>query len=128
MPATTVSSRVSDAVYLVSVIGLSILLARPVYLVYWASEERAAETVAAGTSKMIDSMSPGASVVTTLESYPAVHYSVAFSGTTVTVSFGKATATAQVRWSLSPVTLHPGEAYTFTLQGGKLSVAQTRHG
>lgn len=128
MPTVAVSSRVSDAVYLVSMIGLSILLARPVYLVYSASQERAAEVVAAGVGKMIDSMSPGASVVTSLESYPAVQYSVALSGTTVTASFGRSTATAHVLWSLPQTTLHPGEAYTFTLKGGEVSVAQTRNG
>ena len=117
MPTSTVSSRLSDAVYLVSIIGLSILLARPVYLVLSASQERSAEVVATGLGSMIDSMSPGTSVVTSLESYPAVQLSVTLSGTTVAASFGKSTATAQVRWSLPQATLHPGETYRFHAEG-----------
>ncbi len=128
MPTTAVSSRVSDAVYLVSVIGLSILLARPVYLVYSASQERAAEVVAAGLEKMIDSMSPGTTVVTSLTTYPAVQLLVTLSGNTVAASFGKSTATAPVKWSLPETTLHPGQTYSFTLEGGVIVVAQTRNG
>jgi hypothetical protein len=128
MPTIAVSSNVSDAVYLVSVIGLSILLARPVFLVYTASQERGAEVVAAGLGNMIDSMSPGTSVITSLTSYPAIQLTVALSGNTVAASFGKSTATAQVRCSLPEMTLHPGVTYAFTLHGGELVVAQARNG
>ncbi len=128
MPTISVSSRLSDAVYLVSIFGLSILLARPVYLVYAASQERGAEIVASGLGRMIDSMSPGTSVVTSLESYPGVRLSVVLDGTTVVASFGKSAATAHVRWMLPHLTLSPGEAYNFTLEGGRVVVAQARNG
>jgi hypothetical protein len=128
VPTVAVSSRLSDAVYLVSIIGLSLLLARPVYLVYSASQERGAEVVASGLGKMIDSMSPGTSVVTSLESYPGVRLSVVLAGTTVAASFGKTTATAQVRWQLPHATLSPGETYRFRLEGGRVVIEQTRNG
>jgi len=128
VPTVAVSSQLSDAVYLVSIIGLSILLARPVYLVFTASQERGAEAVASGLGSMIDSMSPGTTLVTGLESYPGVQLSVTLSGTTVAASFGKATATTQVKWGLPTATLSPGETYTFTLKGGDVLVAQTRDG
>jgi hypothetical protein len=127
MPAISVSSQLSEAVYFVSIIGLSLLLARPVYLVYSGSQERSAQVVASGLGAMIDSMSPGTTVVAGLEGYPGVQLSAALSGTTVAVSFGGATATAQVRWELARVTLSPGVIYSFTLNGGVL-VAQARNG
>ena len=128
MPTVAVSSQISEAVYFVSIIGLSVLLARPVYLVYSASQERGAQAVASGLGAMLDSMSPGTTVVTGLESYPGVQLSVALSGTTIVASFGNASATAHVRWELPQVTLSPGEAYNFTLRGGEVSVAKARDG
>ena len=128
MPTVAVSSQLSQAVYFVSIIGLGVLLARPVYLVYSASQERSAEAVASGLGAMIDSMSPGTTVVTSLESYPGVQLSVALAGTTIAASFGNATATAQVRWELPRAALSAGEAYEFTLQGGEVGVAQARDG
>lgn len=128
MPTVAVSSQLSQAIYFASVIGLAVLLARPVYLVYSASQERSAEAVASGLQAMIDSMSPGATVVSSLESYPGVQLSVALGGTTIAASFGGSTATAHVRWELPHTTLHPGEAYGFTLNGGEVVVAQARGG
>lgn len=128
MPTASVSSRLSDAIYLVSIVGLSILLARPVYLVFAASQERGAEAVAAGLGRMIDSMSPGTTFVTTLESYPGVQLTVTLSGSTVAASFGKTTATSHVIWELPHLTLSPGERYAFRLEGGEVSVAQARNG
>jgi hypothetical protein len=128
LPAVSVSSQLSEAVYFVSIIGLSVLLARPVYLVYSGSQERSAQVVASGIEAMIDSMSPGTTVVTSLESYPGVQLSVALSGTTVAASFGNATVTAQVRWELPRATLSPGATYVFTLTGGEVMVAQARNG
>jgi len=128
LPAVSVSSQLSEAVYFVSIIGLSVLLARPVYLVYSGSQERSAQVVASGIEAMIDSMSPGTTVVTSLESYPGVQLFVALSGTTVAASFGNATATAQVRWELPRATLSPGATYVFTLTGGEVMVAQARNG
>ena len=127
MPAISISSQLSEAVYFFAIIGLFILLARPVYLVYSGSQERSAQVVASGLEAMINSMSPGTTVVTSLEGYPGVQLSVALSGTTVAASFGSATATAQVRWELARATLSPGVTYSFTLDGGVL-VAQTRSG
>jgi hypothetical protein len=128
LPAVSVSSQLSEAVYFVSVIALSVLLARPVYLVYSGSQERSAQVVASGIEVMIDSMSPGTTVVTSLEGYPGVQLSVSLSGTTVAASFGNATAMAQVRWELPRATLSPGVPYTFTLNGGEVMVAQARNG
>ena len=128
MPTVSVSSQLSDAVYLVSVVGLAILLARPVYLVFAASQERGAEVVASGLREMIDSMSPGTTVVTRLESYPGVQLSVALSGTTVAATIGRSTATTQVKWEFTHTTLSPGVAYSFTLKGGEVFVAQARDG
>ena len=65
---------------------------------------------------MIDSMSPGTTVVTSLESYPGVQLSVALRGKTVAASFGNATATAQVRWELPHDDPDPGSDYSFTLE------------
>jgi len=128
VPTVSVSSQLSDAVYFVSIIGLSVMLARPVYLTYSASQERGAQAVASGVQAMIDSMSSGTTLVTSLESYPGVHLSVALSGTTVKVSFGNATATAPVRWALPHATLSPGEAYNFTLKGGEVVIEKARSG
>lgn len=128
MPAVTVSSQVSLAVYFVSIIGLSLLLARPVYLVFSASQERGAEAVASGLGSMIDSMSPGTTLVTTLEAYPGVGLSVHLSGDTVEASFGNSSATYAVRWLLPDVTLAPAVSYSFTLQGGTVKVGPTRSG
>jgi hypothetical protein len=128
VPSVAVSSPLSDAVYIASIVGLSILLARPVYLVFSASQERGAEAVATGLGAMIDSMSPGTTLVTRLESYPGVQLSVTLSGSTVAASFGKTTATSQVKWDLPQAALSPGETYTFTLKGGAVLVAQARNG
>jgi hypothetical protein len=128
LPAVSFSSQLSEAVYFVSIIGLSVLLARPVYLVYSASQERSAQAVASGLEAMIDSMSPGTIVVASLESYPGVQLSVSLSGTTVAASYGSATATAQVKWELPRETLSPGAPYSFTLNGGDVVVAQARDG
>ncbi len=128
MPSVTVSSQLSDAVYLASIIGLSILLARPVYLVFSASQERGAEAVASGLGAMIDSMSPGTTLVTRLETYPGVQLSVTLSGSTVAASFGRTTATSHVKWELPHATLSPGETYAFTLNGGEVLVVQARNG
>lgn len=98
------------------------------YQVLSASQERSAEVVASGLGSVIDSMTPGTSIVASLQSYPAVQLSVTLSGTTVEASFGKSTATAQVRWSLPQTTLHAGEAYRFTLNGVEMVVAPARNG
>ncbi len=128
MPAVVVSSQLSQSIYFISIIGLSVLLARPVYLVYSGSQERSAQVVASGLGAVIDSMSPGTTVVTSLESYPGVQLSVSLSGTTVSASFGDATAAAQVRWDLPHATLSPGATYSLTLNGGDVVVAQARDG
>ena len=128
MPAVSVSSQLSQAVYFVSIIGLSLLLARPVYLVYSGSQERSAQVVASGVGALIDAMSPGTTLVTSLESYPGVRLSVSLSGTSVAASFGGATATTQVRWELPRTTLSPGVTYSFTLNGGEVTVAKARDG
>ena len=98
------------------------------YLVYGAAQTRGADIVASGIGNMIDSMSPGTTFVMSLESYPGVQLSVALSGTTVTASFGKSTATSQVTWPLRSAVLSPGETYNFTLRGGEITVAPVRHG
>jgi len=128
VPTVAVSSQISEAVYMASIVGLAVLLARPVYLAYSASQERGAEVVAAGLGAMINSMSPGTSVVTSLESYPGVQLSVDLRGNAVAASFGRTMATAKVVWDLPHMTLSPGLQYNFTLRGGVLSVAQTRDG
>jgi hypothetical protein len=128
LPAVSVSSPLSEAVYFVSIIGLSVRLARPVYLVYSGSQERSAQIVATGLEAMIDSMSPGTTLVTSLEGYPGVQLSVSLSGTTIAASFGDATATAQARWELTHAILSPGVMYSFTLNGGDVVVAQARDG
>lgn len=128
MPTVSVSSHLTEAVYLSSIIGLSILLARPVSLVYSASQQRTAEVVASGFADMIDSMSPGITVVATLQSYPGVRLSLVISGNTVVASCGTASATQHVRWGLARTTLYAGEAYAFTLHGGEVAVAPARHG
>ncbi|HVC26565.1 MAG TPA: hypothetical protein VND40_00240 [Nitrososphaerales archaeon] len=128
MPAVAVSSQLSESVYFVSIIGLAVLLARPTYLVYSASQERSAQAVASGLEAMIDSMSPGTTVVASLERYPGVQLSVALGGTTIAVSFGTSTATAHVKWALPHVTLSPGEPYSFAVKGGEIIVAQARNG
>jgi len=97
-------------------------------MVYAASQERGAEIVASGLARMLDSMSPGMSVVITLESYPGVRLSVALDGTTVEAFFAKSAATAQVTWQLPRLTLSPGQAYNFTLEDGRVVVAQARNG
>jgi hypothetical protein len=126
LPTVAVSSQLSQAVYFVSIIGLAVLLARPVYLVYTASEDRSAQAVASGLQVMIDSMSPGTTLVSSLQSYPGVRLTVALAGTTVSASFGGATATAQVKWALPRTSLQPGETYSFTLNGGQVEVVQAR--
>jgi hypothetical protein len=128
LPAVAVSSQLTQAVYFASIIGLSLLLARPVYLVYSASQERSAQVVASGVEAVIDSMSPGTTVVTSLESYPGVQLSVTLSGTTIVASFGGAKASAQATWDLPRTTLSPGASYSFTLNGGDVLVAQARNG
>jgi len=124
LPTVAVSSQLSQAVYFVSIIGLAVLLARPVYLVYTASEDRSAQTVASGLEAMIDSMSPGTTLVSSLQSYPGVRLTVSLAGTTVSASFGGAKATAQVKWALPSTSLQPGETYRFTLNGGQVEVVQ----
>jgi hypothetical protein len=126
LPAVAVTSQLSQAIYFASIIGLAVLLSRPVYIVYSASQERSAQAVAYGLQEMVDSMSPGATVVSSLQSYPGVQLSVALGGETISASFGNTTATAQVRWVLQPATLRAGETYTFTLNGGQVAVAQAR--
>lgn len=122
MPTVSVSSRVSDAVYFAAIIGLSVLLARPVYLAYSASQQRAAETVASGFGSMLDSMSPGVSLIAGLASYPGVGYSVTLSGHVVVASFGSASASAYVHWALPHATLEPGRLYNLTLEGGTVVI------
>jgi len=128
VPTVAVSSQLAQSVYFISIIGLSVLLARPVYLVYSASQERSAQVVASGLEAVIDSMAPGTTVVMSLEGYPGVQLSVSLSGTNISASFGSATATAQVKWELPRANLSPGATYTFTLNGGDVVVAQARDG
>lgn len=128
MPAVSISSQLSQAVYFASVLGIALMLARPVYLVYSGSQERAAEVVAAGLSSMLDSLRPGMTVVASLEAYPGVVSGATLSGDTVVVSFGNATASAQVTWGVSHATLAAGRAYSFTLRGGEVVVGPPRDG
>lgn len=109
-------------VYFVAVISLAALLARPVYGVYTASQERGAEAVASGLSAMIDGMQPGTTVVTKVESFPGTGLSVVLDGKTVTASFAGATASAQVKWGLPHETLTAGQDYSFAVRGENLVV------
>ncbi|MDG7020930.1 MAG: hypothetical protein JRN23_03250 [Nitrososphaerota archaeon] len=128
MPAVSVSSQLSQAVYVVAVFGLALMLSRPVALVYSGSQERAAEVAAAGLSSMIDSMSPGMTVVAGLEAFPGVASGASLSGETVVVHFGSSTATARVVWDLARATLVPGREYSFALEGGEVAVGPASHG
>lgn len=123
MPTVAISSQISEAVYLIAVLALAALLARPVYAVYSASQERGAEAVASGLSEMIDRLEPGTIVVAKVESFPGTGLSVALQGTSVTASFEGTSATAQVRWELPHEKLVPGEDYSFTVRGDKVEVA-----
>ena len=113
--------------YFASLIGLSLLLARPVYLVYSGSQERSAQAIAFGLAETIDSLSPGMSVLVMLSSYPAVGLSAALAGNTVTASFGETTATANVVYALPHTPIAAGTVYNFTLVSGLIEVAQVRH-
>jgi hypothetical protein len=96
--------------------------------VFTASQERGAQAVSSGLGEMIDSMSPGTTIVAGLESYPGVQLSVTLSGTTVAATFGKTTATTQVRWELPRATLSSGVEYSFTLTGRVVLVEKARSG
>jgi len=122
VPTVALSSNLADGIYIIAIVGMSVLLARPVYAVYTASQERGAVAVSSGVAEMIDSMSPGTSMVVRLESYPSVGLSVVLSGTTVTARMGEASSSAHVRWGVQAATLSPGEAYNFTLAGGEVLV------
>ena len=78
---------------------------------------------------MIDSMSPGTTLVTSLESYPGVQLSVTLSGTTVAASFGRCDGDGPGEMG-APATRRspPGETYSFTLNGVEVVVAQARNG
>jgi hypothetical protein len=128
VPTVAVSSQIASTVYMVAVIGLAVLLARPVYLVYSGSQERSAQVLAAGLGALFDSMSPGTSVVTHLETYPGVPLTVALGGDSVTVHLGEATASSRVRWALPSETLSAGASYNFSLDGGQLAVGAARNG
>jgi len=128
VPATGISSQISDAVYLASILILAVLLARPVYGVYSASQTRAVEIVAAGVEKMIDSIPSGGSTVVRLEAGVGATFSVRLSGHTVSVSSGGFTAISQVKCSLPSMTLSSGTAYRLSETGGRLFVEKTRSG
>jgi hypothetical protein len=128
VPTGSVSSQVSEAVYFASVVGLALLLARPVFLVYSGAQERSAQAVAFGLGALIDSMSPGSSVRFDLQSYPGLALSAALTGTSVSVSVGGATATAAVRYPVVPCGLVSGHVYELTLERGVVRVAQARDG
>lgn len=124
----SVSSHVSEAIYLISIIALSVLLARPVYLVYSGSQELAARTVSSGLAQSLNSMLPGMTITTILQSYPGVGFSVSLGGSSVVAKCGAASATAETKWHLPHVTLTPGRAYTFTLQGEEIVMGTPKHG
>ena len=128
MPATSVTSQVSQAVYFASLFGLAVLLSRPVYLVYSGAQERSAQAVAFGLRSEIDAMSPGSSIVVVLQGYPGIRLAVSLEGTTVAASFGGTSADSPVKYSLPHATLVAGEAYNLTLEGGRIQVAQANHG
>lgn len=128
MPAASVSSQVSQAVYFASVLALAILLSRPVYLVYSGAQERSAQAVAFGLSKEIDGLSPGGSVLVELQGYPGVVIAVALAGSSVVASFGGAKAGSSVVYDLPRATLTPGTFYNLTLVEGRIQVAQASHG
>ena len=128
MPTVAVSSQISEAVYFVAIIGLAVLLARPVYLVYSGAQERSAEVLAAGMAEMVDSMRPGTSTALDLEAYPGVAISVALEGSTLTAHVGGYSSEAAVRWALPEVTLHTGDEYNLTLVGDGVEIATARSG
>jgi hypothetical protein len=110
-------------VYLASIIGLLLLLARPVYLVFSASEQRGAESVAQGISNVVDSLTQGSSVVCTLPAYPGVSLSVDLSGSAVSAYVDGNRASTSVRWPINPMTMEAGESYSFTLEDGHVLVS-----
>jgi hypothetical protein len=123
MPAVSVSAQISQAIYFLAVITLAAVLAKPVYGVYTASQERGAQVTAAGIGSMLNSLSPGESAAFRLDAYPGVALSASLSGTTVKVSEGRATCVFPVRWSLPSETLEPGVLYAFTLDGTSIASA-----
>ena len=122
MPTVSVSSQISQAVYFIAVLSLAGALAKPVYGVYTASQERGAQVTAAGIASMLDSLSPGESVTLKLVSYPGLEMSSSLAGSTVKVTEGPMSGSAQVRWLLPTLTLEPGLPYTFALTGTSVSV------
>jgi len=128
VPATAVTSQLEDALYLASILLLSLLLARPIYGLYGAAQTRGAEAVATGVADMIDSLTPGGSATLSLEVEVGVTYSVDLSGHAVAVSFGGSTAASQVDATLPTATLTPGNSYRFVDTGGRISLAQARPG
>ena len=122
MPAASISSQISQAVYFIAVLSLAAILAKPVYGVYTAAQERGAQATADGVGSMLDSLSPGESVVLKLESYPGVGLAVSLDGSEVRASEGSATSVYHVHWSLPTATLLPGVSYRFVLSGGSVSV------
>jgi hypothetical protein len=127
LPTSSVSSQVSDAIYYASIILLSLLLARPVYLAYSGSQERGAQTVSSSLAAVIDAMSPGMTLVTSLQAYPGIPLTVTLSGTSVSASVGHASSSSPVRWQLQRALLLPGTDYSFTLRGGTVEVVALRH-
>lgn len=128
MPTVAVSSQISEAVYFVAIIGLAVLLARPVYLVYSGAQERSAQALAAGVAEMVDSMRSGTSATFALEAYPGVDISVTLGESTVTAHVGGYSSAANVRWELPGVTLSQGTEYNVTLLGERIEVAAAGSG
>ena len=126
MPTTGISAQVEQAVYMASVFGLLLLLARPAYLVFSASEERGAQAVAQGVAGTVDALAPGSSVMVSLPAYPGLSLSVSISGTLVIASVDGTQANATVQWPMEPMVLDAGASYSFALADGHVLVSERR--
>jgi cytochrome bd-type quinol oxidase subunit 2 len=124
LPTVGLSSQIEQAVYIASIVGLLLLLARPAYLVFSASQERGAEAVAAGLASVIGSMRPGTTLICALPAYPGVSLTADLAGTIIIVNLDGSRANATVRWHVDPITLTAGESFSLTLQNdGEVKVA-----
>ena len=125
MPTTGISAQVEQAVYMASVFGLLLLLARPAYLVFSASEGRD-QAVAQGVAGTVDALAPGSSVMVSLPAYPGLSLSVSISGTLVIASVDGNQANATVQWPMEPMVLDAGASYSFALADGHVLVSERR--
>jgi hypothetical protein len=122
MPASSLSSSISWAAYLVAALALVASMAPTLQAVSTYSQEAALGTIVHGLASFVNGLQPGMTSSLVLQ-VPSGSASVLLRGDAVVGSLGGFRVAQPTRWDLPNMSMAFGVIYSFRIAGGRVVIS-----